>query len=617
MNSCHAGYSSRFGAGIIHTCALVCMGVIAGVIHAEVSGSWPAYFGDGDYVQPRQGIELVEEASSITLSWRGPGYRGMGKGMYGDHKDFAEETGSPLYFSGTTTPIVAENKVFFAYYSPAGEALISLDNKGRTYDTSASCRHIVANDNLIAIDAETGDSLWQVVEEEKGMQRADGKRVHWAVTPVYHNGTVYVLGTTGILYAYRAEDGEKLWEEPVQPMYDYCMQVRAEAIAEEKRPDISSWKSSLIVSDGVLVVPISNGKPIGLRGVNPENGDSLWQLDEVMSQFATPSIWHNEGKEYLFTGDANGAVHLIDPVAGTVLWSDNAGPNHNSLIIGGDYAIFNSVPDRDSDGLYGCYKLSRDGMQLVWRLPDDIDYMHKWSTTDNAHRWVAFRGDIAIVIVKPAEASSWEKHHKRLMVIRVADGEILYDYRFNMPGGPETNSQRVRMPIFMEDHVMLMTDQNHCTSGWGAYYYKLEDDNSLTYAGAFPTQHLAITGYEVPIEIPYVDGRIFFRSMDGGISCYDLRSDPSNSSKPLANDVSLESKGLLVKGSRLTLYGSIDKATSYRVIDQKGRVIRKGRIGGTTSIDLSNLPHGVYVAEIGLGNGRSAIPFVLAGYMRE
>jgi hypothetical protein len=362
----------------------------------------------------------------------------------------------------------------------------------------------------------------------------------------------------------------------------------------------------------VLVVPIFSGTPIGLRGVDPENGDSLWQLNGVMSKFATPSIWHNEGKQFLLTGDRYGAVRLIDPIAGTVVWSDTAGPNHNSLIVGGDYAIFNSVPERDSDGLYGCYKLSREGMKLVWRLPDNLDYMHKWGSTDNAHRWVAFRGDIVIVIVKPAQASSWEKHHKRLMVIRVADREVLYDYRFNMPGNPETNSQRVRMPIFMEDHVMLMTDQNHCTSGWGAYYYKFGNDNTLTYAGAFPTQHLAITGYETPIEIPYVDGRIFFRSMDGGISCYDLRANPSAISHGRATPGrAAHAPRVTMAGARLTLNSQTDKVFSAAVFDGKGRVVRRGLIGDAESLDIGGLSHGVYTVQIDTEKTLTATSFVV------
>ncbi len=587
---------------------------ITGVVSADIEGSWPAYNGDGDYVQPPKDIELVDEASGITLSWHGPKHMGMGKGMFGEEKDFAARTGNPLYFSGTTTPIVAEGKVFFAYYSPAGEEFISLENKGRTYDTAASCRSILADDNLIALDAETGDSLWQAVEPEKGMQRAGGKRVHWGVSPVYYNGAVYVMGTTGILYAYRAENGEKKWEKPQQPMHDQCLQARAEAIAEKKEPKMDSWKSSLVVAEGVLVVPVFEGVPIGLRGIDPETGDSLWQVSGVISPFATPSIWHNEGKDFLLVGDANGAVSLIDPLNGAVLWSDTAGPNHNSLVVGDDHFICNSVPDRDGDGLYGCYTLSRTGMELAWQLPDSLDYMHKWSTVDNSHRWVAFREGVAIVIVKPAKAAThWEKHHKRLMAIRIADGEILYDYRYNMPGRPETNSQRVRMPIFMEDHVMLMTDQNHGSSGWGAYYYKLEDDYGLTYAGALPLQHIPISGYEVPIEIPYVDGRVYFRSMEGGISCYDLRGEPSSASVPTLKSSSDRPQGMrITKSSRLTLNSSTNTPITFAIFDQNGRVVRKGRFDRSVSVDLAGLSNGVYTVQTGSAKGFTGASFVLA-----
>lgn len=244
---------------------------------------------------------------------------------------------------------------------------------------------------------------------------------------------------------------------------------------------------------------------------------------------APPAPWRHDGREYLLACTRGGELRLIDPRDGKALWTEQVGINYPTLVVRGDIAILNVKKlQPEGEGVYGGVRISTKGIERLWSMPEKIEFITNFAGADNAaSRWVAIGKDLAVLCRKTTPRSGRDKYDIDIMVLKPESGEVLYSRMVTAKDAPESASKRVRMPILMGDYLMLMTDQNHGDSGYGAYYYRIERDENgtfktLSFAGAWPKKHFALTGYETPIEIPYADGRLYFRSMKG-IACYDLR----------------------------------------------------------------------------------------------
>ncbi len=563
--------------------AVTLLGLIGSTVGYD---SWLSYTGGGSFLPAQGGYDYVDSTNEIELLWNGPEHMGVPKGkssayVLDEQIEAALAAGFEAAFpGGSCSPIVAEGKVFVCWFMGSGETLMANEspNQGDFPLSDTITRRILADDICMAIDAQTGEELWRQAQPG-GVNRGGKKRGHFGVTPVYHNGVVYTMGTTGRLFAYNAENGDLVWQSEV-PSLVQRMEAEKQKALEERYLVEEGWKISLTVAGDVLVAPMYDRSPDGgLQGFSLDDGSLLWTLEEVVCRWTTPTTWRHDGKEYLLTPtESSGKMRLIDPAAGEVVWTHQVGPNIASIVTHADYAILNSISDPDGigDGLYGCYRISLDGPELLWQLPEDIDFMHAWDVSDNSnHRWVAIRDSIAVVIIRPAHQSDWEKHDCRLLVLRTEDGQILYDHRMNQGNGPEMKSQRIRLPYLLDNRLVLMTDMNHGASGYGGYYYKVENDGKLTYKGELPILHHALTSYETPIEIPCADGRMYFRSISG-IACYDFLSGETSISGsagvgPAAqrtNSVWLRDNALIIRTNSLRNAGN-----RIRISNMLGRIV--------------------------------------------
>ena len=186
----------------------------------------------------------------------------------------------------------------------------------------------------------------------------------------------------------------------------------------------------------------------------------------------------------------------------------------------------------------------------------------------------------------------------------------------NQGNGPEMKSQRIRLPYILDDRLILMTDMNHGTSGYGGYYYKIENDGKLAYRGELPIRHFALTSYETPIEIPCADGRMYFRSI-GGIACYDLLAGETSEGSPAsAGQQAKNVNSPRVSGTALVVGSSVPRGSMMRItisniLGQK--IFDKATVssGIETRVSLpTGLAPGTYCIEIH-GAGKSVVQPVL------
>jgi outer membrane protein assembly factor BamB len=206
---------------------------------ADEQPAWPQENGPFGNFNPRQcGVKLVDDPAQIKMVWVSEENElGMGRaGTEGFHC---------LKFKGVTPGtstglILAEGKVFASSSVPTGtvwaeafgvQGLVPgngakaprIQNVTSEQIEAAKLNsRIDADDFTVAIDMKTGKTVWKSVEAGKGINVYPGKRSDMHNTPVYYQGKIFSLGTTGLVYCYDAATGKKLWEDntgsDVKPM---------------------------------------------------------------------------------------------------------------------------------------------------------------------------------------------------------------------------------------------------------------------------------------------------------------------------------------------------------------------------------------------------------------
>lgn len=434
---------------------------------------WPMIHGPfGNYTSYVWETPLVDVATEAELLW------------------VSEETNIPVGklrassnpydrpSGGVASLIQAEGKIFVAYFEvpeldyPKGEP---------------------ADDVLLAIDAETGETVWKATMVGLGLNRPPTKRGGYGVTPVYADGRVVSLGSNGELYAFSAADGELLW------------QVSQGEAAND-------MLVSLVVADGVVVVP-SYASSVGLSGYDLATGERLWTGENLTGHRATPALFRDGARDYLLVGNLDGVMRLLEPRTGEAQWQvEGLGRLSFTLTPSDRFVMVDVQPE--GHRLYGAYALGVDGASEVWRLPDELRYRTENSGDADGLRRVLPHGD-AFFYHHIASKDDADNPSPRLLEIDAATGEIRRDVSFadTDTGGTWPGY------IWVYDNLLVYnqdaTHRSHQLQFWSLDLAPMGE--------TWHPDHDGTTGYEVPMAEPIVDGRIYMRTAEGTIRAYDFR----------------------------------------------------------------------------------------------
>jgi outer membrane protein assembly factor BamB len=503
---------------------------LAGFLRASASDpqpAWPQANGPFGNFTPRQyNVRLLDDASQARQVWLSDdddlGYaKGSASGYV---QNLARWPGHPGSSSG---PIVAEGKLFVTTFRPAGDAWAenlpqfkNLDQQQKPFTAEETARlrqnlRILADDLTVAIDLQTGKTAWKAVEAGKGLNRYMGKRQGFCVSPAYHQGTVFSMGTTGLLYAYEAISGRKLWETDIGPARKQAIEHKAKVLEQRTLAGGMGWDVSLVVAGGVLIVPMFDGVDVGLRGVDVSSGATLWEVPRACSRHATPAVWTHNGREYVLTATVSGRLMLVDPARGSVLWTvEGLGENHFSLTPTATRVLVNggsNTPRNEGSsqkyGLLAAYELSPQKPTLAWKHPDQPElYFPTWMDSC-ARRFLAVR-DGRIYY----RAHGLDKSTKRLLMLDESTGLVLAGFELESPA----------LQFYpAEDRLLCVRDASHSETELS--FISADPRNFRLLAPFWHPPHLQTTAYEVYLEHPLVDGRLYLRTKDGRIACYDLR----------------------------------------------------------------------------------------------
>ena len=500
-------------------------------IHATAQEPWPQANGPyGNFAPLKSGTKLLDDISKSTQVWLSEDDDlGYAKGSVSGYlSNLARWDGHPGSSSG---PILADGKLFVSTFRPAEEPWAEnqpglekiLNPKAKKPLTDEEKERLKANlriladDLLVAIDIETGETAWKVAEAG-GLNRYMGKRQGFCVSPAYHKGTVFSLGTTGLLRAYNASNGDKLWERSIGKTRDAALEHKEKVLEKKVLPGGMGWDSSLTIAEGVLVVPLFDGTDLSLRGVNVENGDTIWEMEKACSKHATPSTWKHSGKEWVLTATVSGKLHLIDPSDGTVKWTvDGLGENHFSLSPSDGRVFVNkgtklSRKKGGDDDFYAhicAYQITPDEATFAWEVVGHPALYYSTWMDNCARRFMAVAdGKLYYYAIGSKEDKN------RLLILDELTGRMVGEHEFESPA-----------PQFypVEDRLLMIRDASHSDTHMA--FFRTDPKAFEPLSELWDPPHQQTSAYEVFMEHPYHKGRIYIRTKDGRIACYDLTKD--------------------------------------------------------------------------------------------
>ena len=117
--------------------------------------------------------------------------------------------------------------------------------------------------------------------------------------PVVADGIVYTMDNRGLVRAFSAENGKRLWQKRCPD--------------EKKAEDVAALGIGLALDDGVLFASLGTGEVVALKA---DNGDEIWRVSLPSPVRSAPSVYG--GRLYVVTAD-NKLMALAED-DGRVLW---------------------------------------------------------------------------------------------------------------------------------------------------------------------------------------------------------------------------------------------------------------------------------------------------------
>ena len=495
--------------------------------------SWPGWLGPNqNFSATRAAARVVPDIAAARLVWKSEyvGPPEMGSYRYG-------LCGGRLPAEGGASPVVAGGRVFVFRVVPAGEVYsrphVEAGLKDPKYADQraklaaigldeASLRAtwaIDADEQVLALDAATGRTLWKTTFPRAGLHMHDHKCGLTNHTGCATAERVYVFGSLGVVRCLSAADGSVLWETPVPGYHQTQAALKAKCLKAE-RADVPTRSFchalNLAEPEGVLLAPAAPGDG-GIVGLSAADGKVLWTVKErILSGAATPLIWRGGGKA-LALSVANdhtsgaGTLTAVDVRTGAVAWTaQGLGSNPYQPVLDGDVLILNdTVVTKASGGAdvvqktgrMAGWKVSATGLAKLWTAPDGSGMTWYRATA-------AVDGGVASI-----------RHLRTVRLIETATGKTLAADELPEGRDDETHTSAMNGVFFPE------MDTQHGKNG----FYTRPLDGKLSALWRPPHPHA--TTYHVPMSHAWVDGRLFLRGRDG-VYCYDLRAAGSAAKEP-------------------------------------------------------------------------------------
>ena len=247
------------------------------------------------------------------------------------------------------------------WYPPSvdsqGRVFISIANPAPLYGTpkfpNGSSRpgpNLYTN-SIVALDGQTGKMLWHQQAIAHDVRDYDLMiPAIIATVPIQGVQTeiVLVAGKMGKVYAYRADNGQRLWTRPVGRHLNDTGPLPRKIITIYPG-DLGGVETPMALADGRLFVPWldfptrarATGLPGGIAGsvaglntgrggftaIDAATGKVLWQQKLPSMDFGAATV----ANDVVFTSDYAGTIYAFDTQTGKTLWTAKAPAGINSF----------------------------------------------------------------------------------------------------------------------------------------------------------------------------------------------------------------------------------------------------------------------------------------------
>ena len=231
-----------------------------------------------------------------------------------------------------------------------------------------------ADEVVTAIDAVTGQTLWETTFEAEGINFYHRSESPNNLTGAVDDRHVYTVDSLGVLRALYRATGEVIWERQLPLRYDaqygpvvnpYRLQDFYEQVLAGGNFgfDENRFNQGLALAEDYVIAPRHDG-PSGLIAYEGSYGLTLWTIhDRILNRRMTPLTWHYEdesplqSQDYLITIDQEGLIHLVDAKIGRVRWRhDTEWSDHGQPLLVDDMLITHA----------GAYRIGLEGAELLW-----------------------------------------------------------------------------------------------------------------------------------------------------------------------------------------------------------------------------------------------------------
>ena len=157
---------------------------------------------------------------------------------------------------------------------------------------------------LAALEAATGEVIWEsrYPAPYELVRAAERHGLGPKSTPAYANGRLFTFGISGILSAFDAASGKRLWQRP----------------APAAGPRFSTAQSP-IVDRGLLIVHVGGDDNGALTAFDPATGDVVWEWTDDGPSYGSPMVTAVAGVRQVITFTQQHLVG-ISAETGELLW---------------------------------------------------------------------------------------------------------------------------------------------------------------------------------------------------------------------------------------------------------------------------------------------------------
>jgi outer membrane protein assembly factor BamB len=516
---------------------------------------WPSMTGPtSNFLPLRTATPLVEDLSQARLAWVSED-NDLGHGKYSSviwsgHDAVEEKIGpdAKVHPGNWAGVVVANGRVYGASYRPAGKVFTAPFRSNTGYDKSPKPDvptrfRVEAEDLVICFDASNGKVLWKAVEPG-GQIYSGSQRNGFQVAAAVDEGRVFAVGSTGRVFAYDAISGKKLWQNDVGDAYKAREAYRVESVEQAAAgkivlPKYGDWGSSVVAVNGIVVTADFKG---GLRGYEAATGKLTWTLSNCIRDTATPNIWRHKGQAWLVC--ANTSMFLVDPQNGKVAWKvDGLGENPGTLAPGERSVMVNvnsksKVGKENLPGIWGCYRISPEKAEKVWAMAETVP--NSFAVTSDARTGCSTRIRDGRVLVMTYgtinEGGNWGKTDPGR--IALLDEETGAEIVSTNNGGPYSSVRAFwGNVLWLGDRAIVRTVNGHGRASnifidWIVTPETISPRFGDERRGLDLIEYMG--SYDIVASTPLVDGRMFERTADGRLACYDLRRSATPETKEVS-----------------------------------------------------------------------------------